>query len=174
MEVGAAYSDTIQMILDNPDLSKYKYLAFLEHDNIIQPDCFLQLIAALENNPQYSIMSGAYFTKGPGGVFQAWGSPDEDPVINFRPQPPRSDGSIMEVYGTGMGACVMKLSMFKDEKLRRPWFKTTSSVTEGAMTQDLYFAMDARKNGYRAAVHCGVKVGHYDLEGKFGPADFTW
>ena len=44
----------------------------------------------------------------------------------------------------------------------------------GIGTQDLYFWGDARKYGYRCAIDCSVKVGHYDLEGRFGPPDTMW
>ena len=33
---------------------------------------------------------------------------------------------------------------------------------QGIGTQDLYFWGDARKYGYRCAIDCNVKVGHYD------------
>ena len=69
-----------------------------------------------------------------------------------------------------MGFALWRLQMFKDERLRKPWFKTTADLS-GAGTQDLYFASDAKKHGYRFAVHTGVLVGHYDLEGKFGAPD---
>lgn len=62
--------------------------------------------------------------------------------------------------------------MFRDPDLRKPWFKTQTE--NGCATQDLYFWADARKNGYRCAVDCSVLVGHYDLEGKFGPPDMVW
>lgn len=62
--------------------------------------------------------------------------------------------------------------MFKDPKLRKPWFKTQ---TEGGVsTQDLYFWSDARQHGYRCAIDTSVPIGHYDLEGKFGPPDTVW
>jgi hypothetical protein len=68
--------------------------------------------------------------------------------------------------------------MFKDAKLRKPWFVTEQKFTAGvgasAFTQDLYFFNDACKYGYRFAVDCRVKVGHYDLAGSFGPADTVW
>jgi hypothetical protein len=64
--------------------------------------------------------------------------------------------------------------MFRDARFEGKWFKTTASQAEGCFTQDLYFWNNARKFGYRCAVHCGVKSGHYDLEGKFGEEDFTW
>jgi hypothetical protein len=65
--------------------------------------------------------------------------------------------------------------MFKDERLRKPWFKTYNGTEGfGIGTQDLAFWGDARKYGYRCAVDCSVKVGHYDHEGKFGEAQFVW
>ena len=68
-----------------------------------------------------------------------------------------------------MGFNLWRLSMFKDPKLRKPWFKTLASGTEGIGTQDLYFWGDARKHGHRCAIDCSVKVGHYDHVG-----DICW
>jgi hypothetical protein len=67
-----------------------------------------------------------------------------------------------------MGFTLFRLGLFKDDKLRRPWFKTMAG-TEGVGTQDLYFWNDARKHGYRAAVDCRVLVGHYDHQ-----TDMVW
>jgi len=67
-----------------------------------------------------------------------------------------------------MGFNLWRLQMFKDPKLRRPWFKTIADAT-GVGTQDLYFWSDARKKGYRCAVDCSVKIGHYEKE-----TDVTW
>lgn len=170
MEVGEAYSQAIEAILANPDLSKFKYLLTLEHDNIPQPDGLVRLGRALEAHPEFDCIGGLYYTKGEGGVPQIWGDP-RDPQTNFRPQPP-IPGQIVECCGTGMGFNLWRLDMFRDPDLRRPWFKTQ---TEGGVaTQDLYFWNDARKNGYRCAIDCSVLVGHYDYEGKFGQPDFTW
>jgi hypothetical protein len=68
----------------------------------------------------------------------------------------------VECYGTGMGFNLWRTDMFRDPKLRRPWFRTLASAEEGIGTQDLYFWGDARKYGYRAAVDCSVLVGHFD------------
>ena len=160
MEVGEAYSRTIEQILAHPDLSNYKYLLTMEHDNIPPPDGMVRLLSQMERNPEFACIGGLYFTKGHGGVAQIWGDP-KDPVLNFRPQKPVPD-QLVECCGTGMGFNAFRLSMFKDERLRKPWFKTTSSKDEGCHTQDLYFWTDARKNGYRCAIDCSIKVGHYD------------
>lgn len=170
MEVGEAYSQAISNILAHPDLSNFKYICTIEHDNIVPPDGLVKLLAQMEAHPEYDCIGGLYFTKGPGGVAQIWGDP-RDPTNNFRPQLPRP-GELVECCGTGMGFNVWRLDMFKDPDLRKPWFKTQ---TEGGVaTQDLYAWSDLRKNGYRCAVDCSVLVGHYDFDGKFGPADTTW
>lgn len=173
MEVGEAYSACIENILANPELAKFKYICFLEHDNLVPPDGLVKLLMHMEERPEFGGISSLYFTKGYGGVAQIWGD-SKDPILNFRPQKPDPNGGLVECNGTGMGFAVMRLSMFKNKKLRRPWFKTTSSQAEGCYTQDLFFSTDAKKNGYRFAVACDVRVGHFDLEGKFGPPDTTW
>jgi hypothetical protein len=62
-----------------------------------------------------------------------------------------------------MGFNLWRMSMFKDEHLRKPWFKKINGVNgPGVGTQDLYFWGDARKYGHRCAIDCSVKVGHYD------------
>lgn len=166
MEVGDAYSSAIEQVLAHPDLSGWEYLLTLEHDNMPPSDGVVRLIAQLEAHPEFACIGGLYFTKGEGGVAQIWGDPT-DPVLNFRPQLP-VPGALVECCGTGMGFNLWRLAMFKDEKLRKPWFKTEASAA-GVGTQDLYFWGDARKHGYRCAVHGGVLVGHFD-----SAADFTW
>lgn len=173
MEVGQAFTSTIEYVLSEPTLSQCKYLITVEHDNIGPVDGFVKLLSHLDANPEYSCISGLYWTKGPEGVPQIWGDP-KDPIVNYRPQLPDPTGGLVECCGVGMGYNAWRLDMFKDERLRKPWFKTTASTTEGTQTQDLYFWGDARKYGYRCAVACDVLVGHYDYEGKFGIEDFVW
>lgn len=165
MEVGEAYSQTIDMILNHPDLSKFKYILTIEADNTVPQDGVLELIKKMEAHPEYACIGGLYFTKGEAGVPQIWGDP-KDPVVNYRPQMP-VPGQLVECCGTGQGFNLFRLDMFKDSKLRRPWFKT-SAGKDGVGTQDLYFWHDARKHGYRCAIDCSVLVGHVDGNG------FVW
>lgn len=160
-EVGQAYSASIEMLLNHPQLSQYKFILTVEHDNMPPQDGVLRLVSQMEMHPEFAAISGLYWTKGPGGAAQIWGDIN-DPTMNFRPQPPRLDGGLMECYGIGMGFALWRMDMFKDPKLRRPWFKTVGSAAEGVGTQDLYFANDARQHGYRFAVDCGCLVGHFE------------
>lgn len=168
MEVGEAFSSTIEQILQHPDLKDWEYLLTIEHDNIPPPDGVLKLIKRMEEHPEFACIGGLYWTKGEGGVPQIWGD-KKDPVMNFRPQPP-VPGQLVECWGTGMGFNLWRLAMFKDPKLRKPWFKTLTGIEgQGVGTQDLFFWGDAQKHGYRCAIDCDVLVGHYDHVN-----DVTW
>lgn len=160
MEVGDAYSTAIEQVLAHPDLSTWEYILCIEHDNAPPQDGVMKLIEQMEAHPEYSCIGGLYFTKGEGGHAQIWGDP-KDPVVNFRPQPPDPAGGLIECCGTGMGFNLFRLKMFKDPKLRKPWFHTQTKG--GVSTQDLHFWSDARQHGHRCAIFCEVRVGHYDM-----------
>jgi hypothetical protein len=166
MEVGYAYTEAIEGVLNHPELSKWEYILTIEHDNMPPPDGVLKLLKDMEEHPEYSCIGGLYYTKGEGGVAQIWGDP-KDPVLNYRPQLPVT-GQLVECCGTGMGFNLWRMKMFKDDRLRKPWFKTIAGA-EGVGTQDLYAWADFRKYGHRCAVDCGVLVGHHD-----SGANFTW
>jgi hypothetical protein len=167
MEVGEAYSRTIESVLAHPDLTNWKYVLTLEHDNVPPPDGLIQLLETADAHPEYSAIGGLYFTKGEGGVAQIWGDVNEFP-LNFKPQRPVQN-ALVECNGTGMGFTLFRMSMFKDERLRKPWFKTTADTQNGMFTQDLYAWTDFKKHGHRCAIDCRVRVGHYDQT-----QDITW
>jgi hypothetical protein len=174
-EVGDAYSGAIEAILAEPNLKDWEYILTIEHDNMPPFDGVVRLAEQMEKHPELHCISGLYWCHGAGGCAHIWGD-IKDPIMNFRPQPPDPNGGLVECYGTSMGFALWRLSFFKDTRLRKPWFKTYNG-TEGAGigTQDLSFASDARKYGFRCAVDCSVKVGHYDHTGaRGGTPDFVW
>jgi len=165
-EVGLAYSQAIEQVLGHPDLSQWEFLLTIEHDNMPPADGVIKLVEQMEAHREFACIGGLYFCKGEGGCAQIWGDP-KDPVLNFRPQLPDPSGGLLECCGTGMGFNLFRLSMFKDSQLRKPWFVTQTK--NGVSTQDLYFWSDARKYGYRCAIDCSIKVGHYSYE-----TDMVW
>ena len=167
MEVGHAYSAAIENILAHPDLSQWEYLLTVEHDNAGPSDGILRLIEQMEAHPEFACIGGLYFTKGEGGVPQIWGD-KRDPVMNFRPQLPDPAGRLVECWGTGMGFNLWRMSMFREWKGPKPFFQTKASAA-GVGTQDLAFWGEAQKQGFRCAIDCSVKVGHYDVA-----ADQMW
>jgi hypothetical protein len=163
MEVGQAYNSLIEMILSNPELSKYKYILTIEEDNCPPADGLLKLYESMD---KYDVVQGLYWTKGEGGQPMIYGDPTVIPK-NFIPQLPKI-GEVMHCNGLGMGFNLFKLDIFKDKDVPKPWFKTVQEVIPGqgarAYTQDLYFFENAAKCGYKFAVDCNVKVGHYSYD----------
>lgn len=175
-EVGDAYSRAIAEIIDNPQhpCHDWEYVLTVEHDNCPPSDGVVKLIKRLEEHQYLAAVSGLYWCKGADNIApHIWGE-IADPVPNYRPQPPKP-GQLVECYGLSMGFTLYRMSLFKDKRIARPWFKTyDGSEGRGIGTQDLSFWSEARKYGHRCAVDCDVLVGHWDQEGAFGIKEFMW
>ena len=162
MEVGAAYTQTIEQILAHPELSKFRYIATLEHDNIVQPDWLLRMYPDMV---EYDVLGAIYYTKGEGGQPMCYGNPASLPMnfIPFEPQP----NAVTRCNGLGMGANLFKLDMFKNPLMPKPLFETVQKYEEGkgamAYTQDLRFFEQAGKLGYKFGCTTKTTVGHMDL-----------
>jgi len=161
MEVGHAFNSAIEMIKDNPVLSKFKYVLTVEDDNIPPPDGLLKLYESIED---YDVVGGLYWTKGEDGQPMIYGDPKVNP-LNFIPQIPVPD-TVQRCNGLGMGFNLFRLSVF--DKVEKPWFETKQSwnPNEGgkAYTQDLWFYERLIKAGGKVASDNRVRVGHLDVE----------
>lgn len=167
-EVGDAFTRGIQQVLDNPVLSKWKFILTYEWDNIPPPDGLLTLIDAMTNS-KYAAVGGLYWTKGEGGQPMIYGD-TKSPEVNYYPQIP-IPGAIQECRGIAMGFTLWDMNLFRDKRL---WvdgklFRTvqsfdprTGGVNSG--TQDLEFCGRAAALGYRFAVDNRCLVGHCQLE----------
>lgn len=166
MLVDDAYNQAVSMILDHPELSKFKFLLTVEWDNMVPPDGLLKLY---EDMDKCDVVQGLYWTKGPGGQPMIYGDPNVLPK-NFIPQVPQPD-TLQFCNGLGMGFNLFKIDIFR--KIEGPWFKTLQEYKEGqgarCYTQDLYFYERAALNGFKFACDTRVKVGHYDHDN-----DLVW
>ena len=166
MEVGAAYSTSIEQVINDPVLSTFKYIATLEHDNIVSPDWLLKIYPDMDN---FDVIGAIYYTKGAGGAPMCYGNPDTFPYnfIPFEPPP----NTVTRCNGLGMGANVFKMDIFKNPNLKKPFFETVQKYTPGvgveAYTQDLKFYENANKLGYKFGCTTKTQVGHMDLETGF-------
>jgi hypothetical protein len=163
MEVGDAYNQAVEMILDHPQLSKAKYMLTVEWDNLPPPDGLLKLY---ESMSKYDVVGGLYWTKGENGQPMIYGDPKIMPR-NYIPQVPQIN-TVQPCNGLGMGFTLFKLSIFK--KIPKPWFKTLQKIENGATsmaTQDLFFFAKAATEGFKFACDTRVKVGHLDIKEGF-------
>lgn len=160
MEVADAYNQALEVILNHPELSKWRYVLTLEEDNMPPPDGLLRLYESMD---KYDAVGGLYWTKGEGGQPMIYGDPKQ--MLNFLPQVPKVN-AVQECHGLGQGFTLFKLDLFRDERIPKPWFKTVQEYdpqTGAALgTQDLYFFANARRAGYRVACDTRVRVGHLD------------
>jgi len=158
-EVGNAYEKAFTMVLSHPELSKWKYILTVEHDNLPPGDGIMKLYESIAD---YDCVAGIYWTKGVGGQPMIYGDPKVMPR-NFVPQLPQLD-TTQHCNGLGMGFNLWKISSLKEKlkDLPRPWFKTVQEAGK-AFTQDLFFYNNAAAHGFKVACDTRCKVGHMDL-----------
>lgn len=191
-EVGDAYNNAIKMILETPSLKDFKYILTIEYDNIIPfiPNTqgpMMMLYETLEKH-KLDAVGGLYWTKGNPSMPLIYGDPKEDRKstagmfkVMFPSKKPKSkgwkegtlvkgewhDGDIVECNGSGMGFTLFKLDLFRDKKLKKPWFETINDHSDKGprlYTQDLSFFEKFKKLGYRTAIDTRVKLGHLDFK----------
>ena len=172
-EVGDAYNKSIEMILANPALNKFKFILTLEYDNIIPfiPNTQGPLMMLYETMDKgYDAVGGLYWTKGSPSMPLIYGDPKQnrdDPAGMFKVRHDWKPDDIVECNGMGMGWTLFKLDLFKDKRLKKPWFQTINDHSDKGprlYTQDLSFFEKFRKLGYRCAVDTRVRLGHLDFK----------
>lgn len=161
-EVGVAYQKAFDMILGNPELSKWKYILTVEQDNLPPSDGIMKLYESIEEG--FDVVAGLYWTKYENGQPMIYGDVNVMPR-NFVPQVPKPD-TLQSCNGLGMGFNLWKIESLKTKlaELEKPWFKTVQEVGK-QFTQDLYFYNAAAKYGWRCACNTSVRVGHIDDTG---------
>lgn len=189
MEVGAAYSQTIEGILSNPMLNKFKYVLTIEDDNLIPfisetQGPLMMLYDDIEKG--FDVAGGLYWTKGTPSMPLIYGDPKENrksasgmfKVIFPSNKPLKktwkegqivtgewTPGDIVECNGMGMGFTLFKMEIFKDTRIKKPWFKTLndhSKLGPRLYTQDLQFFEKIKKAKYKVCVDSRVRLGHLD------------
>ena len=185
MEVGAAYQYLTEQALEHSYTRNFPFVITMEDDNLPPidgaeklfdaihtcVDCGEEIIASSWECPNghrgLDGVSGLYYAKVDPPIAMAFGDPKSE-ELEFRPRQVAEAveaGQVIEVNGIANGFSVFRAEMFR--KLPKPWWRTTNGTEkdeDGAATQDLRFCRMAKEQlGSRFAVHCGVKVGHLDI-----------
>ncbi len=180
-EVGVAYNEIIQFILEHEKLGGYKYLMTLEDDNVPPPSALMRLLDCMEQT-DFDGVGLLYYTKGDDPQPMAYGNPllpfDSPRGMDFSARDVSDavmEGGLIEVNGIAMGCSIYRMDLFRE--MPGPWFITLNEwdteehalISGGeprmgkAMTQDLAFCERARRLGKRFAVDCSRRVGHLDV-----------
>jgi len=161
-EVGIAYQKAFEMVLEHPELSKWKYILTVEEDNLPPSDGLMKLYNSIDEG--YDVVAGLYWTKGEAGQPMIYGDPAVMPR-NFVPQVPRPN-TVQHCNGLGQGFNLWRIESLKTKlkDMPKPWFKTVQE--KGAQfTQDLFFYNNAAMHGFKVACDTNVLVGHLDEKG---------
>lgn len=168
-EVGDAYNQAMETILNAPELKNFRHILFLE-DDIIVPfmnNSFGPLIELYKHMEKYDVASALYWLKGEPSLPLTYGNGNFDVPNPYEVNTNWQTGDVIEVNGCGMGFTLMKRSIFEDPKLEKPFFKTVNEVRDGkarVYTQDLYFYEKIKKLGYKICVDTGIRCGHLDFQ----------
>lgn len=177
-EIADAYNTGILLVLNNPTLSKCRFLLTMEDDNLPPQDGILKLIDSMiehENNgDKYWAISGVYWTKPSRDCIEhapiAWGCV-EDGEWNMKAPPLKEDGSVTQCCLIPQGFTLYDLDLFR--KMEYPWFKVVEwhphnegIDNEPAQTQDSYFFKKVWEAGLKVGIRADVKVGHLDPKTK--------
>lgn len=152
-----ALNHAIEYILKDNETNKFKYVLFMDDDNIPPQDGLLTLLKTIGD---YDGISGLYVTKDEAHWPLILGDPRN--IKDWTPQSQYREG-VHECNGMGMGFVLLKLDIFK--AMEKPWFKCVESP-EGEfrrMQEDVYFYYHARQKGFRFAVNADCRVGHLDI-----------
>jgi hypothetical protein len=165
-----------------------RFILTTEEDNIVPPYGVQQLLSAIFTCPDckreiaahcagrkkpckncrewrcekghkgYDGVSGLYSVKSNPPIPMAFGDPKKP--NDFKPRSVAralKSGSVIEVNGIAMGFALFRKDIFR--QVSKPWFDTASTHT-----QDIFFCQKAKAEaGARFGVHCGVLVGHLDV-----------
>jgi hypothetical protein len=161
MNVDAAYNALIKYVLDHKVLGKCKYILTIEEDNLPPADGLVKLY---ENTDKYDVIGGLYWGRSDNSFPMIFGNPEEEGV-DMKPLKPIPN-TVQPCNGLGMGFTLFKMDIFRN--MPEPWFKTLETVNSDGdplhLTQDLYFAHNAKVYGYKFACDTRVLVGHYDTK----------
>lgn len=161
MEKYYGFNSCIENILNNPVLNKFKYILTLEEDTVIPFDGLHKLYESIQN---YDVVGGLAFTKGVNGNPLVYGDPSFFPHTmsrsNVYPE------SVQTCFGLGTNYTLFKLDIFKDERLKKPWFNNDPRRTPNKPLSEIDFAFfdNLHKIGYKVGCDTRVRLGRYDME----------
>lgn len=165
-EVADAYNQLVARALQERG---FRYLLTLEDDCLPPADAHHRLLDAIGD---YDAIGGLYFRKTEPPTALLLGDPSlpEWSSLPIDPCEAIEAGAVVPVNVLPMGCTLYKLDLFRE--MEPPWFQTTEQfhvadqmvLGRKLMTHDVGFSKRAKALGKRFAIHCGVRVGHLNVE----------
>ena len=156
-EVGDARNHIVESAIN----ANVEYLFFLDDDVLPPPNIFVKMLSyhkdivsalyCTKSKPAYPLV----FTESGAGCYTDW-----------------ELGEIVKVWGCGLGATLIDMKVFTEDKIEKPYFKSTKleAVKDPQTlewfyktgTEDLYFYDKVEKAGYDVYVDTSIQCMHFD------------
>jgi hypothetical protein len=161
-----SFNSTIEQIITSPVFANFKYILLMEDDIIPPYDGLHRLFESIKN---FDVVSGLVWEKGEEGKPQIFGNPKYIPGSYTHVGP--ENETVQPCLGVSTKYTLFKLSIFRDEKVPKPWFRIIPNHETGKKSQipDMYFFDNIHKLGYTVAVDTRIKVGHAEIN-----SDIVW
>jgi hypothetical protein len=137
-------------------------LIMVDDDMILPPNAFVELLAALESDPQLAVVGALYYSRDGlhPMVADRWVS-DNTTTATI----PAYAGALTYCDVVGFGCAAIRVSALAG--MPPPFFNTQVYVEERAArvricNEDYLFCEDARNAGWLVALHAGVRCKHFD------------
>lgn len=163
MEKNFGFNSTIENILMTPKLNEFKYILTLEEDTIAPLDGLHKLFESIQN---FDVVGGLAFTKGEEGHPIVYGDPRVFPHTMTRVNTVYPE-VVQPCFGIGTNYTLFRLDIFKDERLKRPWFNPDPRRQTGKKPNldiDYNLFDQLHKLNYKVACDTRVRLGRFDIE----------
>jgi GT2 family glycosyltransferase len=142
-------------------------LAMIDDDIVLPPDALVQLVAALDADPQAAVAGALYYSRDsarPMTVIR-WSSADTTSAAI----PAFAGDRVVAVDGVGFGCVVVRVAALR--ALTLPYFAVHAFVDARSRTvrqcdEDYLLCERLRGAGWNVLLHAGVRAGHYDRASK--------
>ncbi len=139
-------------------------LVMIDDDMVLPSNAIVALTAALTGDPRLGIVGGLYYSRDGlhPMVADHWSSADTTTAAI-----PAYDDALTYCDAVGFGCVAIRGELLRG--LRVPFFSTQVYVEESAArvricNEDYLFCERARQDGWRVALHAGVRCKHFDRE----------
>lgn len=137
-------------------------LIMVDDDMILPPDALVDLVAALDSDPQLAVVGALYYSRDGLHAMAAthWNSRDTTTAAI-----PAYDRALTSCDVVGFGCVAVRVRAL--QSMPPPYFNTQVYVEERALrvricNEDYLFCEDVRRAGWLVALHAGIRCKHYD------------
>lgn len=137
-------------------------LLMIDDDIVAPPFAVTRLLDVMQTDPQCGLAGGLYYSRD---GLRPMAVANWDPHDTAAAHTPAFENAAVQVDGVGFGCVLIRCSVFS--RMSEPYFAAQVYLEENARraricNEDYLFCHALRGLGFRAYLHAGVRLGHYD------------